>query len=142
MVALGAILATTLQPDVGMPDPGTGPGICVLVRAWPASLPELTTISEASLNVFLFVPLGVALGLLARSRVKTCAVIAAFVLPFAIEAVQYVLPALGRYCDSADVADNVTGLAIGLVVGTIAGGATTRLNRGRRASADRGSEPR
>ena len=141
MTALGAILATTMRPDFGIPDPGTGPGICVLARFGPAPLADLTTVSEASLNVVLFVPLGIALGLLPRSRTKALAIAGAVVLPVAIETVQYVVPALGRYCDSADVADNLTGLAVGLVMGlvarAVAGGATAHRNRREAAAPER-----
>ncbi len=133
LVALASILATTLAPDAGIPDPGTGPGICILVRFVPAPLAELTAITEASLNVILFLPLGLALGLAPRTRSTAIAIGAAVALPFAIETIQYVVPALGRYCDSGDVADNLTGLiaglAVGLTVGSVIDGAMRHRNR-------------
>ena len=45
--------------------------------------------------------------------------LAAIALPFAIEAVQFAVTPLGRACQSADVVDNLTGLLVGLVAGTI-----------------------
>src|SRR4051794_41824388 len=122
MTALGAIIATRMQPVFGSPDPGTGPGICVTARWWPASLAELTSVSGASLNVVLFVPLGLALGLLPRSRRKAAVVAGAVLLPVAIETVQYLVPALGRYCDTADGVDNPTRLAGGALPRPLRGG--------------------
>jgi hypothetical protein len=126
-----------MRPDFGPADPGTGPGYCVLVRFWPASLQELASVSGPSLNVVLFVPLGIALALLPRSRERSIAIAAAVALPFAIETIQYIVPALGRYCDSADVADNLTGLVVGLAIGAVAGGAAAH----RKRAADRRREP-
>ena len=48
-------------------------------------------------------------------------VVAAIALPFAIEATQLLVPLLGRGCESADVVDNLIGLAIGLAIGLVAG---------------------
>ena len=42
------------------------------------------------------------------------------ILPFAIETIQLLATGLGRACQSSDVADNLTGLAIGLVIGVVA----------------------
>jgi NhaP-type Na+/H+ or K+/H+ antiporter len=44
----------------------------------------------------------------------------AVILPFAIEMIQLLATGLGRACQTSDVADNLTGLAIGLVVGVVA----------------------
>jgi glycopeptide antibiotics resistance protein len=67
------------------------------------------------------VPLGAAISLLPRSRRKAAIVVAAFALPFAIERVQLLAPLLHGGCQSADVIDNLTGLAIGLAGGVVAG---------------------
>jgi hypothetical protein len=45
--------------------------------------------------------------------------VAAIALPFAIETTQMVVPVIERGCQSADVFDNLTGLAVGLAIGTI-----------------------
>jgi hypothetical protein len=44
-------------------------------------------------------------------------VLTAVALPFAIEATQLVVTSLDRACQSADVSDNLTGLALGVVAG-------------------------
>jgi len=43
-------------------------------------------------------------------------------MPFAIEGVQALLPRLARSCDAWDVIENVLGLAIGLVIGSLLAG--------------------
>ena len=93
---------------------------------------DLLRLDEASLNVLLFVPLGVSIALLPRSRLKAAIVVVAIALPFAIEAAQLVVLWLDRACESADVVDNLTGLAIGLGGGIVA----------RRLAAGPGSRPR
>jgi hypothetical protein len=120
-ISLFVILATTLSPSGGVPDSGLIPGTCVVSRIGPAGLDDLVTINEVTLNILLFVPLGAALAWMPRSRAKALAVTGAVALPFAIESIQLLVIPLGRYCDSADIADNLTGLAIGLGLGALAG---------------------
>jgi glycopeptide antibiotics resistance protein len=130
LVSVGTIVAATLTPGVeavasGVPSDGG----CDLSRIGLAPLTELARISEASLNVVLFVPLGIAAGLLPRARRSLVVVSGAFLLPIVVEGVQMLAPVLGRACESADIFDNLTGLAIGLVA---AGLARAWLGRARR----------
>jgi len=118
MISLGAILVTTLIPGGDPPLVGSQIGTCDLSRFGPGALADLLTINEVSLNVLLFVPLGVTLGLVPRSPRKILAVAAAVVLPFGIETLQLIAPLLGRYCDSLDIVSNLMGLSIGLVIGS------------------------
>jgi glycopeptide antibiotics resistance protein len=74
---------------------------------------------DTSLNVILFVPLGLAIGLLGRSPVTARLLVAALVSPVVIEAIQSLAPMLGRGCQSRDVVDNVFGFGIGLVLGAL-----------------------
>jgi len=69
--------------------------------------------------VLLFVPLGVALAKVPRSRRKALLVAGAVLLPVAIEAVQRQAVVLNRSCQSADVVDNLAGLLIGFAIGTL-----------------------
>jgi hypothetical protein len=117
--SLAAILLTTLAPGGDAPTPGSSTGSCDLTRLGPGTIANLLTINEVSLNILLFVPLGIAIGLMPRSPRKAVAIVLGITLPIAIEVVQLSVPSLGRYCDSADVADNLTGLVAGLVAGTI-----------------------
>jgi glycopeptide antibiotics resistance protein len=123
------IVSATLTPG------GNAPRLdglsCDLSRIGLAPLGDLLRISEVSLNVVLFIPLGAAIGLLPRSRRKTVVLAAAVALPFVIETIQLLVPLLERACQSADVSDNLTGLLIGLGVGTLTGWGVARLQLGR-----------
>lgn len=118
-VSIGGILALTLAPAGPLPDTGVVIGVCDL-RSWgPGTLDELTVLGEASLNVLLFMPLGACMALQPVPVVRRLGLAISAVLPFAIELAQLRLPALGRYCDSMDIADNLLGLAFGFAVGGV-----------------------
>jgi hypothetical protein len=131
LIAVGIILSATLTPSRDALEYGTtGHAMtCDLTRIGPASLAELLANNDASLNVLLFGPLGIAIGLLPRSRRKAAMISGATALPFIIESTQLLVPLLGRACQSSDVADNLTGLVLGLAVGTAAGRVAAALQR-------------
>ena len=121
ILSVGVILAATLTPgrealehasDIG--------GRCDLGRLTPASPREYLRFGSAGLNVLLFMPLGFVVALLPRSRRTAGIAIAAIALPFTVEAVQLLATFLGRACQSADVVDNLLGLAGGAVLGAAA----------------------
>lgn len=122
IVSLGIILSATLTPSPEAIDSGAS-GIrgCDLSRIGLAPIRELLRLGDTGLNVLMFVPLGAAIGLLPPSGRRTAIIVAAIALPFAIEAIQALVPWLDRACESADVVDNLTGLAIGLGGGVVAG---------------------
>jgi glycopeptide antibiotics resistance protein len=122
------IVSATLTP--GGNTPRLDGVTCDLSRIGLAPLHDLLRISEVSLNVALFMPLGAAIGLLPRSGRKTTVIVAAIALPFAIETIQLLVPFLERACQSADVSDNLTGLIIGLGVGTLTGFGVARRGPG------------
>ena len=71
LVSVGAILAATLTPNVGSLEPPPGNTFCDLTRMSLAPLEELLSLNdEPSLNVLLFLPLGLVMGLLPRSAGK------------------------------------------------------------------------
>jgi glycopeptide antibiotics resistance protein len=121
LLSLGVILASTLTPLRDAFDGARGSGTCDFSRLGLASIEELRRFHDPGLNVLIFIPFGLAIGILPRSRQKAAIVVAAIALPFAIEATQLLVTELDRACQSADVVDNVTGLVIGLVVGTVMG---------------------
>ena len=122
ILSMGIILSATLTPLRGSLDFDTVvPGSCDFSRIGLPPLSELRGINDTSLNVLLFVPLGFSVALLPRSRRTVAVIVAAFALPFAIEMTQLLMTALDRACESADVVDNLTGLAIGLASGTAIG---------------------
>jgi len=120
VLGLGMILAGTLTPKRSAIEDGTvGSATCDFSRIWLASPADLIAFYDAGLNVVLFLPVGFAIALAPRSRRKAAVVIALTALPFAIEATQLLMPRLDRACESADVVDNLTGLAVGLAGGTV-----------------------
>jgi hypothetical protein len=126
VLSAALIVSATVTP--GGDEPRHGGTSCDFSRVAPAPLADILVISDVSLNVFLFVPLGAVLGLFPRSRRKAGLLIAAIALPFTIEAIQLLAVPLHRACQSGDVTDNLTGLAAGLVVGTMTGATALRLS--------------
>lgn len=123
VVSLGLIVGLTLTPQREAFALGTrGSGVCDLSRLGAATLQGYLDLGSAGGNVLLFVPLGVALGLLPATRARPLLVICAILLPPVIELTQLVLTVLDRGCQTADAVDNLTGLAIGIVVGAITRG--------------------
>ena len=119
VASLGIILSVTLTPGRGsssLQDVTTTAG-CDLHRIGPAPWAEYLDLGLSTFNVLLFVPLGAAIGALPQRRLKARLLLCAFVLPFGIEAVQLAATPLGRACQSADVSDNLIGLALGVGLG-------------------------
>ena len=118
LVGVATIVAATLTPEWdAIAHAAYSDGGCDVSRVGLIPLSDLTRVSQASLNVALFVPLGLAIGLVPWSSRSALILAAALLLPFVIEATQAALPALGRGCESADVTDNLTGLGVGFLVG-------------------------
>ena len=121
-MSLGVVLSATVTPSrEALLFGAQGSGVCDFSRVGLASWWELSHVDDASLNVLLFVPLGILIALCPRSRAKVTAVAGALVLPASIELLQLVVVALGRECQSADVIDNLSGLLLGLAGGAMAG---------------------
>jgi hypothetical protein len=120
LMSVGAVLAATITPDAdGFSGQSSAPGRCDFGRLGLAPLSQYLHLGDTSLNVILFVPLGLAIGLLGRSPATARMLVAVLALPLAIEAIQSLLPILGRGCQSRDVVDNLLGLGIGLALGVL-----------------------
>lgn len=133
LVAAGIIVSATLTPGREALESGAiGAGSCDVTRIGPASLTDLIAFNETTLNVLLFVPLGVAISLRPSSRWKALLAVGAAASPLAIELVQMLVPSFDRACESADVLDNLTGLGLGLALGALAGRQVTIEERSRR----------
>jgi VanZ like family len=118
----GLIVAATLTPTRSLLEFGIqGSGTCDFSRVRLPTLREWLTLADPSLNVVLFIPLGVAISCLPWSRRTAVVAVAALLSPIAIELVQLLVTGLGRGCQSSDVVDNLVGLAVGLVIGTVVG---------------------
>lgn len=120
LFGFGVVMAATLVPDAEALNGIASDGVCDVSRIGLAPIRDLTRISNISLNVLLFVPLGVAVGLLPRTRAAAVVTVAAVSLTFVVEGIQLVVTALGRGCQTADMVDNLLGLVIGLVIGILA----------------------
>ena len=130
VLSLGIITAATLTPQwEALAFGARGSSSCDLSRLGLAPLRELLRLSDSGGNILMFIPLGATIGLVPRSRRKAAIVIAAIALPFGIETIQLLLPVLDRACESADVIDNLTGLAVGLAGGVAAGRLTVAVDR-------------
>ena len=120
LMSVGAVLVATIPPDAGgFSGRPSAPGRCDFGRIGLAPLSQYLHLGDTSLNVILFVPLGLAIGLLGRSPATARVLVAVLALPLAIEAIQSLLPMLGRGCQSRDVVDNLLGLGIGLALGVL-----------------------
>jgi hypothetical protein len=117
VMTVGAIVSATLTPGADAFLPGSGTATCDISRIGLAPLANYLALGTTSLNVILFVPLGILIALLPRSRATAFAIIGAALLPFAIESIQLAARPLGRACQGADVVDNLLGLALGLAAG-------------------------
>jgi hypothetical protein len=126
LLGFGLVISATLVPTGAALDGIPSDGVCDTSRVGFASIEELTSVNTSSLNVLLFVPLGFALGLLPPTRPAAIVAVAAASLTFVVEAIQLLLPVLGRGCQTADLVDNLMGLAIGVVIGLLARPLLTR----------------
>ena len=119
VVAFGIIISATLTPLRGTFNFAAVGGTCDLSRIGLAPVGALLHVDDTSLNILLFVPLGITIGLVAALRPRIALLVLAIGLPFLIETTQLLAPALERGCQSADVFDNLTGLIVGLAIGLI-----------------------
>jgi hypothetical protein len=120
VASTGFIVSATLTPLAGVFDDGTvSSGTCDMQRVGWAPLATYLRPNETSLNVLLFVPLGLALGLMPVSRRARGLIVLGLLSPFAVEGIQLFVPMLGRGCQAADIVDNLTGVVIGMVVGRL-----------------------
>lgn len=117
IMSLAGVVLLTLTPsqDAG----GVVRPFCDVRFVGPPSWAEMTSVTQASLNVALFVPLGLVIGLMPRWRLMLSVAAAAIVIPFAVETLQYLAPILGRSCQADDVAANLAGLVMGLTAGVM-----------------------
>lgn len=121
LVSFGSILAATLTPLRDALEFGAvGTGVCDFSRVGPPPLEYLGYRNDISLNIVLFIPLGLGIGLLGKRRLTGVLLLAAIALPFVIETIQLLVPVIARGCQSSDVIDNLIGLSIGLAIGGVA----------------------
>lgn len=114
IASLGIIAAATLTPtNDALLESAFSTGTCDLSRLALPAPSRLVGINDTSLNVLLFVPLGIAVGAMPAGARAMVIALAAFSLTFVVEALQLLLPLLGRSCQGADLVDNLLGLVAG-----------------------------
>ncbi|MGW6915731.1 VanZ family protein [Kitasatospora sp. NPDC054939] len=136
LLALGGVVTLSLLPDTRGPVwelSRTAAQQCTLTGAGPRPLAGLLALSRVGLNAALFVPVGVAAALAGTRSRAVVVLLGAATLPFAVEYVQYAVPALGHGCHAQDVWDNLFGLALGAVGGLLLGPLTRVAVRALRA---------
>ena len=119
IVSAALVIALTLTPNAGVEesslvDPRSDRGPWGYLRQ-----PEYWLhLDSRTLNVALFIPLGLTLGLLARGAARWVILGFGLVLPWLVEGLQVVLP-FDRDPQSIDLADNSTGVLIGFALGLL-----------------------
>jgi hypothetical protein len=136
ILAIGAILSATLTPQEGALQGVLGSGRCDFSRWRPAPLREYVAGGDIEGNVLLFLPLGVAVGLMPSRGPRLRLLLFGLILPFAIEGIQLVLPILDRACESADVVDNGLGMLLGFGGARLAALAVGAMRRGTGRTSD------
>jgi glycopeptide antibiotics resistance protein len=136
LASLAGIVALTVTPGDDAFSPYNVVG-CLLEIVRPIGIARLLTFGERGLNVLLFLPFGVCVGLLPSSPRKLAVGIGALALPFLVEGIQYALPALDRKCSAVDIIDNLSGLMIGLAAGLLIQLVVSIVTRARRARTGR-----
>lgn len=120
--SLGLIAAATLTPSREALEVGeVSTGTCDFSRVRIATIAELLQLDDPGFNLLLFLPLGIAIGLIRRRRVRFALAVASIGLSPAIELIQLVAVQLDRACQTSDIFDNLTGLVLGFVIGTLVG---------------------
>lgn len=122
LASLGVIAGVTLTPSPHLDMAG-----CDLQFAGP-TLAELLALNDRSLNVALFIPLGIAVVAIRAGHRLAWLLLAASIAPL-IELIQLIVTPLQRNCQAIDVFDNELGLLIGVLVAVIAGWGWRRLRR-------------
>lgn len=118
IVSIGFIVALTLTPnaqsDSVLVDPRSDQGAWGYLRE-----PEFWAhVDSRSLNVVLFIPLGITLALLTRGVARGWALAVGLSVPWLVEGLQVVLP-FDRDPQVIDLVDNSTGLVLGFVIGVL-----------------------
>lgn len=121
--------ALALDPFAVVPEAGAEPLVRPPWQWWP--------IDDRTLNVLILVPVGFAVMWVGRTLVRRVLIVIALLLPLFVESTQHVLTWLDRDSQWQDVADNTTGVLLGLGLGWLMLRVGRARNRARRVrSAD------
>ncbi|MFF2748869.1 hypothetical protein ACFVVA_25435 [Kitasatospora sp. NPDC058048] len=120
LLGLGGVVVATLLPDAFRLTEGAVRH-CAVEGGRPRSPYELLHVRHIELKLATYAPVGFAAALAGTRRRAVVALVGAAVLPFAVSAVHYAVPAIGRACDVQDVWDGVQGVVLGAALGLVAG---------------------
>lgn len=117
IASVALVVALTLTPNAGGPDdaftdprPDKGAwGYLLAPQYW-------FHLDSRSLNVALFIPLGLTLALLTRGRVRWIILALGLAMPWLVEGLQSLLP-FNRDPQVIDLVDNSTGFVVGWLLG-------------------------
>lgn len=120
LLGLGGVVVATLLPEAFRLTEGAVRH-CAVEGGRPRSPYELLHVRHIELKLATFAPVGFAAALAGTRRRTAVALLGAAALPFAVSAVHYAVPAIGRACDVQDVWDGVQGVALGAALGLAVG---------------------
>lgn len=113
LFAWGAVAAFTLTP---IPENIAITQGCIYDIFRP-SRADLTEPTDISMNMLMLLPVGVLLTWLRPWWAVMGAIVAGIATPFVVEYTQRVVVELGRQCSFYDIATNLLGLGVGIVLG-------------------------
>jgi Mn2+/Fe2+ NRAMP family transporter len=125
IASAASILGATITPDASALASHAVATPCDLSRITPAPPATYLRIGEESLNVLLFVPLGLAIGLM-PGRSRRVLGVGAVMFIVGIELTQLLVVPLGRGCQTADIVDNLAGLLVGICTASVIRSAPSR----------------
>ncbi|MFD7452055.1 hypothetical protein [Kitasatospora sp. NPDC059827] len=133
LLGLGGVLVATLLPEAFRLS-ADAVRHCTVQGARPRSPYELLHVRHIELKLATYAPVGFAAALAGTRRRAVVALLGAAVLPFAVSAVQYAVPSIGRACDVQNVWDGVQGVVLGAAVGLALAPVVRRVARARAAA--------
>jgi hypothetical protein len=132
LLGFGGVVVATLLPEA-FRWPQDAVRHCTVEGGRPRSPYELLHVRHIELKLATYAPVGFAAALAGTRRRRAVALLGAAVLPFAVSALHYAVPVIGRHCDVQDVWDGVQGVVLGAALGLVAGPAARAVRERARA---------
>ncbi|WP_158845308.1 hypothetical protein [Streptomyces sp. NRRL WC-3742] len=116
LLGLGGVLTATLLPEAFQLS-GGGVRHCAVEGGRHRGLHEVLAAPHLGIKLAAFAAVGLAATLAGTRRRAATVLAGAAALPFAMAAVRYAVPVIGRPCDVQDVWDGLQGVALGALLG-------------------------
>lgn len=136
LLGLGGVLTATLLPEAFQLS-AAGVRHCAVEGGRHRGLREVLAAPQLGIKLAAYAAVGLAAALAGTRRRAAAALVGAAALPFAVAAVRYAVPVIGRPCDVQGVWDGLQGVALGALTGLAASlllRALTRVRSGVRAA--------